>query len=725
MQINSDILALLLSVQSSNFSISGKTEILKEVCKELGILLSFDVILQTSKQILESFKEDLEKGNQEGKKTLNETIEKLYKLQQADILKEEEFLTLKKQIEEILSTKVKIGKREMSYFNDAFLANFFSNSLEVLSKEANNLVALENNQEESQELKSCLQKILNNAREQKFSIGVSGVLSAGKSTFLNALFKREVLGSSSIPETASLTILKYGEERARVHFWNMQEWEIMQSFLEEEIIEKLEKESKDKITKEGRSLEILLSDLRSYTSANADSKLATLAKYNEIFLPVEFLKNDVEIVDTPGLDDPMLQREQITKQYLERCDLLIHVMNVSQSATQVDMDFLLEALEYGNLARILVVLTHIDLVKEEEFQEVLEYTKSTLRSKIAKNKEELLKRIAFVGVASYPALLYATNPNKAKELGLKEANMKEVEQYLEDILFGENSLKSKDIIYLSSNAMLKVAKQIESGLELQEKMLFSSEEKILEFIQKLQNKKADLQKELQDYKIQIENAKIELENYLLTQEKFLELKLLEAQEILVKRVCDEIVYHKGKTINKEFLKEKILQGLKDFLIDILREFYQKLEQKILQISSPLEKLKLKTRAYHFANNLEAIYSVYSKISKEVLKQIGAKELQKAIMQSFSEGMQTFKEELFVKSEAIKKELIKNFTEAKEELFKELEAQIMQEEKILNQALKEQSKQEKYKKQEELLGKLESVQKSMDILEELKMLGGCV
>lgn len=724
MQINSDILALLLSVQSSNFSISGKTKILKEICKELNIELSFDVILQKSKQILENFKEELEKGKQEGKKTLNEAIDKLFKLQQARILKEEEFLTLKKQIEEILSTKVKIGQREVKNFSEDFFANFFSNSLEVLDKEARSLVALK--QDENKELELKLQKVLKNAREQKFSIGVSGVLSAGKSTFLNALLQREVLGSSSIPETASLTILKYGKESAKVHFWNMQEWEIMRAFLDVEILNKLEKESEDKITKEGKSLEILLSDLKSYTSANHNSKLSSLVKFNEIFLPLEFLKNNVEIVDTPGLDDPVLQREQITKQYLEHCDLLIHVMNVSQSATQVDVDFLLEALEYGNLARILVVLTHIDLVKEEEFQEVLEYTKSTLKSKIAKSKEELLERIVFVGVASYPALLYATNPNKAKELGLKEANMKEIEQYLQTILLGENSLKSKDVIYLCANAILKIAKQIEMGFELQENMLFSSEEKILEFIQNLQNKKMKLQEELEDYKTKINQAKEELENYLSTQEKFLELKLLEAQEVLVKRVCDEIIYHKGKALNEDFLKEKILQGLKDFLIDILREFYQKLEQKILQISTPLEKLKLKPRAYRFAD-VEVIYGVYGEISQGVLRQMGAKDLQNSIAQCFNKGMEKFKENVFAKSEEIKKMLIDDFTEAKEELFKELENQAIQEEKILNQALldKEQSKQEKYKKQEELLGKLESIQKSIDILEELKMLGGCV
>ena len=58
--------------------------------------------------------------------------------------------------------------------------------------------------------------------------------------------------------------------------------------------------------------------------------------------PLKFVQNGVEIVDTPGLDDPVIQREEITKSYLLECDLMIHLMNVNQSATQKDIEFIKE-----------------------------------------------------------------------------------------------------------------------------------------------------------------------------------------------------------------------------------------------------------------------------------------------------------------------------------------------------------------------------------------------
>ena len=44
---------------------------------------------------------------------------------------------------------------------------------------------------------------------QKFSIGITGVMNAGKSTMLNALMGKEIFWSAVVPETANLTIVKH------------------------------------------------------------------------------------------------------------------------------------------------------------------------------------------------------------------------------------------------------------------------------------------------------------------------------------------------------------------------------------------------------------------------------------------------------------------------------------------------------------------------------------
>ena len=68
---------------------------------------------------------------------------------------------------------------------------------------------------------STIKNLLNN---QNFSVGITGIMNAGKSTMLNALLGKELLGTSVVPETANLTIIKYGQtQNAKVFYWNTKE----------------------------------------------------------------------------------------------------------------------------------------------------------------------------------------------------------------------------------------------------------------------------------------------------------------------------------------------------------------------------------------------------------------------------------------------------------------------------------------------------------------------
>ena len=59
------------------------------------------------------------------------------------------------------------------------------------------------------------------AHELEFNVAVTGVINAGKSTLLNALLSKKILGASNVPETVNLTVLKYAPEPfAKVNFWS-------------------------------------------------------------------------------------------------------------------------------------------------------------------------------------------------------------------------------------------------------------------------------------------------------------------------------------------------------------------------------------------------------------------------------------------------------------------------------------------------------------------------
>ena len=153
---------------------------------------------------------------------------------------------------------------------------------------------------------------------------IQGSSGSGKSTMLNALMGKEILGSAVVPETANLTIVKHNPtDNAKVFYWNKKEWqkiedsanslESMRDFVDE-TNRVFGENLKNYVQETSRFDEVDINDLKSYTSAEHSAKKCNLVKYVELGSNLKFLSDGIEIVDTPGLVDPVIQREEITKE---------------------------------------------------------------------------------------------------------------------------------------------------------------------------------------------------------------------------------------------------------------------------------------------------------------------------------------------------------------------------------------------------------------------------
>lgn len=456
-------------------------------------------------------------------------------------------------------------------------------------------------------LLQALRKNLAKLEEQRFCIGITGVLSAGKSTFLNALLGEEILGTSSVPETANLSILRYGESpKARVHFWSKEQWEDLESQSEydsnlKEFVKESKEHFKEKlqtfITSPKYTRDIELSELSSYTSANHTSKFCNLVEEVELFMPLAFLQNGVEIVDTPGLDDPITKREDITREYIEHCDMLIHVMNASCAATQKDIDFILEALLEQNISRLLVVLTRIDLLSQKELQDSLHYTKSSLITQLKKAKykgdiHSLIQRIDFIPLAGYAALLHRTQGVDSKSkptMSLEESGILEIESYLQTMLLGQDSLKAKDKLYLAFKAMLKIAQDEKELVEIESALLCASGEELDSLISKYTAQNQTLLDTLQNFESHLCVLNTELADFLSSLEILSNNTLSKAAALIKDKVFNDIIYdfERGVKPQEQSLCTMIEQGLKDCFADILREYKYKLSRKITQLKNDI------------------------------------------------------------------------------------------------------------------------------------------
>ncbi|AWI35020.1 dynamin family protein [Helicobacter apodemus] len=697
LESSSDKVAIILSLDSKNFQVFWEIPILLQFYRQyLRDTISYKLILQVQYGLC------LQLQQESISKEFVETIlAKLNVLYEKGLVENKHFLKMQGFLQAILGRKSYAKESKIQSFSREF-QNFFDESLEILQNQAKKIVASDNTMEREFEV------LLQRAKNKHFSIGVSGVLSSGKSTLLNALLGKEILGSSTIPETASLTILKYHQiPYAEVTFWNKREWEILQKTFDLEILSALKALPKftqslqEYILEDSKIMRIPLEELPVFTSANHPDKLCNLVKTITLFTPLETLKNNVEIVDTPGLDDPIIQREEITKNYIKRCDLLIHAMNASQSATQLDIDFILQTLETTNISRLLVVLTHADLLEEKELQAALQYTQESVKKQLLGVIEELdlfMERLDFIYLSSYPALLCQIDPKKAMELGysLETSNFAAFKGYLDKTLLGQDSFQSKDIIYTLTQGLIKIIKQYKEYLLLQKDLLFATEDRIQKVILEA---KAQRQKALEAYKCKernLEECKEQVEEYLKSLKVFLTQKLDEAQNILIQRLFDDIMYdyQRNKVPDNARLENILNQGLKDFLVDILRQYQQSLTKKILQIQNKMQIVSDGGQLLKFHLN----ETMLIKTKKQILNAIIPKLLQYNKNQSslllemlhlaFKSGFGSFIEEILTQSYSLQDELILDFDKTLKGIFEEMSKDINTKDEILNKSLRE-------------------------------------
>lgn len=248
--------------------------------------------------------------------------------------------------------------------------------------------------DEAQE-KTINDKLLNDV----LTIGVIGQMKCGKSTFLNAfVFEDDVLPSATTPMTAALSVITYGEEKKIVaEFYTPDEWaeqkmqatrsleDVVGNTLEESKV-KAAKELVEKSVKLGSSLEKYLGRTQDDSFENlieyvgADGKYISITKSVTIYYPKEYLKG-VEIVDTPGFNDPIVSREERTKEFLKKADVVLLMLYAGRPFDATDRDILFKNVGQCGTGRVLVGINKYDIPYEngENESEIKDYVKEQLR----------------------------------------------------------------------------------------------------------------------------------------------------------------------------------------------------------------------------------------------------------------------------------------------------------------------------------------------------------
>lgn len=233
--------------------------------------------------------------------------------------------------------------------------------------------------------------------QDTLTIGVIGQMKCGKSTFLNAfVFEDDVLPAATTPMTAALSKITYGEQKKIVaDFYSTNDWEEQKALAAKSIdgVSELEKskiqaaqELVDKSRKLGGSLSQYLGKTQEDSFDNlveyvgADGKFVSITKSVTIYYPKEYLKG-VEIVDTPGFNDPIVSREERTKEFLVKADVVVMLLYAGRAFDATDRTILFENVRKCGIGKVLIGINKYDIAYEkgETEDEIKEYVKEELR----------------------------------------------------------------------------------------------------------------------------------------------------------------------------------------------------------------------------------------------------------------------------------------------------------------------------------------------------------
>lgn len=226
---------------------------------------------------------------------------------------------------------------------------------------------------------ATLKAEIKRAEEQKLTIGVIGQMKAGKSTFLNSfIFGDTILPAATSPMTASLSYITYGPEKKLVaEFYTPDEWAELRNTALLPIEEGQEstaqgskiKAAQELVAKAGKisQLDSLLGKTKEDSFSNlidyvgADGKYIAITKAVTLYYPLEYLKG-VEIVDTPGFNDPIVSREERTRQFLKQADVSLLLLYAGRAFDASDRDILFKDVRNCGIGKILVGVNKYDTI---------------------------------------------------------------------------------------------------------------------------------------------------------------------------------------------------------------------------------------------------------------------------------------------------------------------------------------------------------------------------
>ena len=266
------------------------------------------------------------------------------------------------------------------------------------------------------EINSEISRYISDSKNPSYQIAIVGAVKAGKSTLINALIGYDLASTNVAPETATLTKIKTTDKNSiTVKFYSKKDWKKIwndaqkstnATIFKEEFDNLRAKEiecemlEKSDVFKEFDNLDSMKNEIKKWTSSHAREHY--FVKKIEIGVEKLNLPPQVCLVDTPGLNDPVQYRSNITSEYIHSTNAVIICVN-SKTLRNEEITTILEVLTKAQdkKDKVYILGTQIDIMNSQaDWEQQQEEWLKHLKEKQFYGSLEMAKK-QLIGVSSY------------------------------------------------------------------------------------------------------------------------------------------------------------------------------------------------------------------------------------------------------------------------------------------------------------------------------------
>lgn len=187
----------------------------------------------------------------------------------------------------------------------------------------------------------------------RFQVAVVGEFKRGKTSFINALLRKNILPADVVPATATINRITYGNVPSSYIFWN-----------------------------NGRPVEkVEIDQLADYITKITDQAAMQARNIKEavVHYPCRFCENNVDLIDTPGMNDDDAMNS-VTIRQLSDIDLAIVTLDPSMPVSQTEARFIAQLVESSQIYQIVFVVSKMDTVFAAHRERLLKLLEGRLQS---------------------------------------------------------------------------------------------------------------------------------------------------------------------------------------------------------------------------------------------------------------------------------------------------------------------------------------------------------